>query len=75
MFCPNCGTENTPNAKYCNECGNNLLDNNIKNKGQEGNKNIVMWIIVGLILIVGFLFNQYLTAIVAVGVVILAFKR
>jgi hypothetical protein len=26
MFCPNCGTENPPNAKFCYECGINLLD-------------------------------------------------
>lgn len=26
MFCPNCGTENPPNAKFCYECGTNLLD-------------------------------------------------
>jgi len=29
MFCPNCGTENPPNAKFCYECGINLL-NSIK---------------------------------------------
>ena len=27
MFCPNCGTENPSNAKFCYECGINLLDN------------------------------------------------
>ena len=26
MFCPNCGTENPPNAKFCYECGINLLE-------------------------------------------------
>ena len=26
MFCPNCGTENPSNAKFCFECGINLLD-------------------------------------------------
>lgn len=26
MFCPNCGTENPTNAKFCFECGINLLD-------------------------------------------------
>ena len=26
MFCPNCGTENPSNAKFCYECGINLLD-------------------------------------------------
>ncbi len=26
MFCPNCGTENPLNAKFCFECGINLLD-------------------------------------------------
>jgi hypothetical protein len=26
MFCPNCGTENPPNAKFYYECGINLLD-------------------------------------------------
>ncbi len=35
MFCPNCETENTSNAKFCNECDINLIDNTSKNKGQE----------------------------------------
>jgi len=26
MFCPNCGTKNPPNAKFCNECGINLQE-------------------------------------------------
>ncbi len=26
MFCPECGTENPPNAKFCNECGINLSE-------------------------------------------------
>ena len=26
MFCPNCGTENPHNARFCFECGINLLD-------------------------------------------------
>jgi uncharacterized membrane protein YvbJ len=75
MFCPNCGTENPSNVKFCNECGNNLLNNNIKKKGQEDKKNIVIWIIIPIILIMGFLFHQYLTAIIAAGVIIFAMKR
>lgn len=26
MFCPECGTQNTPNAKFCNKCGVNLIE-------------------------------------------------
>ena len=26
MFCPECGTQNPPNAKFCNECGINLIE-------------------------------------------------
>jgi zinc-ribbon domain len=26
MFCPECGTQNPPNAKFCNECGLNLIE-------------------------------------------------
>jgi hypothetical protein len=75
MLCNNCGTENIPNAKFCNECGNNLLNSDIKGKGQEWNKNIVMWVIIAFILTLGFLVQQYLTSIIAVGVVVFAFKK
>ena len=74
MFCPNCGTENPSNAKFCNECGINLLNNKIKVKGQEGNKNLVMCIIITFILCMGFLLQQYLTAVIASGVIVMAFK-
>jgi ribosomal protein L40E len=75
MLCPNCGTENPANAKFCNECGINLLNNKIKVKGHEGNKNLVMWIIIAFVLIIGFLFQQYLTAVIAAGVVVIALKH
>ena len=26
MFCPECGTQNPSNAKFCNECGINLIE-------------------------------------------------
>jgi predicted amidophosphoribosyltransferase len=75
MLCPNCETENPANAEYCNVCGNNLLNNNIKEKRQKEKKNLVIWIIIPLILCMGFLFHQYLTAIIAAGLVIFAMKR
>jgi ribosomal protein L40E len=75
MFCPDCGTENPANAEYCNVCGYNLLNNNIKEKRQQDKKNIVMWIIIAPILSIGYLFHQYLAAMIAVGLVIFAMKR
>ena len=32
MFCPDCGAQNPSNAEYCNVCGYNLINNNIKEK-------------------------------------------
>ena len=75
MICQNCGTENRANAKFCNECGINLLNNNSKNKVQEGNKNTVMWIIMAFVLIIGFFFREYLFSVIAAGVVAIAFKK
>ncbi len=72
MFCPDCETENPLNVEYCNVCGYNLL--NSKEKRLK-DKNIVMWIIICPILSMGYLFHQYLAAIIAVGLVIFALKR
>ena len=41
MFCPNCGTENPPNAKFCYECGINLL-NSIKVDEADNSKDPVV---------------------------------
>ena len=75
MLCPDCGTENPSNAEYCSVCGYNLLNDNIKEKRQKDKKNIVMWIIICPILSMGYFFHQYLTAIIAAGLVIFALKR
>ena len=75
MLCPNCRTENPPNAEFCRECGNDLPNNNIKGKGQEDKNNILMWIIIPVILTFGFLFRQYLAAIIAVVVVVFVLRR
>jgi uncharacterized membrane protein len=55
--------------------GINLLNNNVKNKGKEENKNLVMWIIIAFVLILGFFFQEYLTAVIAAGVVVIALKK
>ena len=75
MICPDCGTENPSNAEYCTVCGNQLVNNNIKESRQKDKKNLVIWTLVPLILCLGFLSKQYLTAMMASGVVIFALKR
>lgn len=47
----------------------------MKAKGQEERKNMFMMIIIGLILVVGFILQQFLAAIIAAGIVFLALQQ
>ncbi len=56
--------------------GKNVVSNyKIKAKGQEERKNMFMIAIISLILIIGFYFKQYLTAIIAAGIVMLVLMQ
>ena len=53
--------------------GAKIIETTKKNvKGQEERKNILMIAIIGLIMAIGFLTNQFLEAIIAVGIVFFA---
>jgi len=47
----------------------------VKAKSQEEKKNMFMMVIIGAILVVGFLFKQYLAAIIAAGIVLLVIMQ
>lgn len=47
----------------------------MKAKGQDERKNMLMMVIIAFILIVGFLLNQFLAAIIAAGIVFLALQQ
>lgn len=47
----------------------------VKAKGQEERKNMLMMVIIAFILIVGFVMNQFLAAIIAAGIVFLALQQ
>ncbi|OPY29629.1 MAG: Archaeal Lon protease [Methanobacterium sp. PtaU1.Bin242] len=47
----------------------------LKSKGQEERKNMFMMIIIAFILVVGFILNQFLAAIIAAGIVFLALQQ
>src|SRR5690606_38438851 len=47
----------------------------LKSKGQEERKNMFMMIIIVFILVVGFILNQFLAAIIAAGIVFLALQQ
>lgn len=40
MFCPNCGTENQEDAKFCEKCGAELGNLENKKMGEDEKKNI-----------------------------------
>jgi Lon-like ATP-dependent protease len=52
-----------------------VMNYRIKAKSQEKNKNIFMMAIIGAILVVGFLLQQYLAAIIAAGIVLLVIMQ
>ena len=74
MICPNCGTKNPSNADFCNECGSELLTNNIKDQKQVAKNKIALWFVIPIILVMGFMFQQYLAAIIAVVVVVFVLR-
>ena len=47
----------------------------VKAKGQEERKNMLMMVIIGLILVAGFVLNQILAAIIAAGIVFLVIQQ
>ena len=47
----------------------------MKSKGQEERKNMLMMVIISFILIVGFVLNQFLAAIIAAGIIFLALQQ
>lgn len=47
----------------------------LKSKGQEEKKNMLMMVIIGFILVVGFYLQQFLAAIIAAGIVFLALQQ
>ncbi len=52
-----------------------VMNYKVKAKGQEEKKNMIMMIIIGFILVAGFLTGQYLAAIIAAGIVLLVIMQ
>ncbi len=52
-----------------------VMNYKVKAKGQEEKKNMFMMIIIGLILVVGFVLQKYLEAIIAAGIVLLVMMQ
>ncbi|GAB6054873.1 ATP-dependent protease LonB [Methanobacterium movens] len=52
-----------------------VMNHKAKSKGQEEKKNMFMILIIGLILVIGFMLQQYFVAIIAAGIVFLALNQ
>lgn len=53
MKCQNCGSESSGNAKFCLECGNNLIDSQVNNLNVKDKIELMKTLILKVIIMMG----------------------
>ena len=83
MFCSRCGNEIKDNANFCSNCGNPVTSNYIRSiygttdtvvntLSQRINTNGIIWLVIGILQLLGGLFLNWLLLIVAIANIVSA---